>query len=64
MLPVCCAILSHPQFALAVKQGTAGHFLMSFGDSFVVLHIYIVLLLPYPMEALSWVTMLGSANTI
>lgn len=40
MLPVCWALLSHLQFALAVKQGTAGHFLMSFGDSFVVLHEY------------------------
>lgn len=63
MLSVCCGILSHLQFTLAVKQGTAGHFLMSFGDLFVILHEYIVPLLPYCMAALSQVTMLGTANT-
>lgn len=36
----------HLLFTLAVKQGSAGHFLMSFGDSFVILHGYVVLLLP------------------
>lgn len=64
MLPVCHALLSHLQFTFAVKQGTAGHFLMPFGDSFVVLCEYIVLLLPNSTEALSWVTTLGSANII
>lgn len=64
MLPACRGILSHLQFAPAVKQGTAGCFLMSFGDLFVILHECIVPSLPSCTEALSWMTVLGSANII
>lgn len=46
MNAACVPCPSHLLFTLEVKHGSAGHFLMSFGELFVILHEYVVLLLP------------------
>lgn len=46
MNAACVPCPSHLLLTLAVKHGSAGHFLMSSGGLFVVLQEYVVLLLP------------------